>query len=813
MLRAVDVYTGRLLWERQFQDLGKYYDNTSHQPGANEIGSNYVSVSDAVYVVYGDNIHVLDPATGRTTKEFSMPRKDRPRWGTIAVWEELLLATASPISVPLKDKPVRTKLPENMQPIIDKGADWQYLAGAHPNDAWTRPDFNAKTWRTSAAGFGYDDDDNKTVLKDMKDRYTVVYIRKSFSILEPEDIHELGLVIKYDDAFIAYLNGKEILRVGVVNRSGARASDIEKHESKRWEYFKIDNHSSFLRKGTNVLAIEGHNRKVDSSGFTLNPYLVVLRNGKPRTYRNAKFAGLNNISGITVNADYASGSKMLAIMDRHSGKVLWKRNAEYSFRHNAIAMAANKVFCIDGMSTAKLAYLKRRGLDLEKQRTLYALDARTGELLWETNEGIFGTWLGYSVEHDVLLQAGSRSGDRARDETGKGMVAYRGSDGKILWRTDDSYKGPPILYHDRVITQTGGGSGSAAVEAKVFNLLSGKYVMREHPMTGETIPWTWVRFKGCNTAIASENLLTFRSASAAFVDLTRGQGTASIGGFKSGCTSNLIIANGVLNAPDYTRTCRCSYQNQASLALVHMPEVVYWTSDYYASPSAVTPVKRIGINFGAPGNRYAENGTLWLEFPSIGGPSPDIPVRVSSMLAENQPANGGFRSEPSVAGSSIENRVSWFRHHSSRVKGKYNWIAASGVTGLREVSIRMFLQPGRNPSRVDAFDKHIGQIPKWQEEHIKGVFERPRPYTVRLYFAEIEECEIGRRLFNVSLQNRQVLESFDIVKEAGGTNRPVVKEFKGINVKDDLKVNLTGVTAGQAASPLLCGIEIIAEGW
>ncbi|MBA7480756.1 hypothetical protein ES707_16218 [subsurface metagenome] len=497
-----------------------------------------------------------------------------------------------------------------------------------------------------------------------------------------------------------------------------------------------------------------------------------------------------------VNADYASGSKMLVAMNRHSGEALWKRNAEYSFRHNAIAVAANKVFCIDGMSTAKLAYLKRRGLDFEKQRTLYALDARTGEPLWKTDKSIFGTWLGYSSEHDVLLQAGSRSGDRARDEAGKGMVAYRGSDGKVLWRTDESYKGPPILYHDRVITQTGGGSGSAAAEAKVFDLLSGKYVMREHPMTGETVPWTWVRFKGCNTAIASENLLTFRSASAAFVDLTRGQSTASIGGFRSGCTSNLIIANGVLNAPDYTRTCVCSYQNQASLALVHMPEVVYWTFDYYRSASAVTPVKQIGINFGAPGNRYAENGTLWLEFPSIGGPSPDIPVRAKY-------------EDPR-----------WFRHHSSRVKGKYNWIAASGVTGLREVSIRMFLQPGKNVSRVDAFDKHIGQIPTWQEEHIKGVFEQPRPYTVRLYFAEMEECEVGRRLFNVSLQDRQVLEAFDIVKEAGGTNRPVVKEFKGINVKDDLRVTLTPImdlaipnlTAGQAG-PLLCGIEIIAEGW
>jgi hypothetical protein len=338
------------------------------------------------------------------------------------------------------------------------------------------------------------------------------------------------------------------------------------------------------------------------------------------------------------------------------------------------------------------------------------------------------------------------------------------------------------------VTQTGGGSGSATAEAKVFNLLTGKYVMRQHPMTGETIPWTWIRFKGCNTAVASENLLTFRSASGAFVDLTGAQGTASIGGFKSGCTSNLIVANGVLNAPDYTRTCTCSYQNQASLALVHMPEVAYWTFDYYRNPSEPTPVRQVGINLGAPGNRYTEDGTLWLEFPSVGGPSPDIPIRA------------------------MYDNPQWLRHHNSRIEGKYDWIAASGVTGIRELAVRMFIQPGDNPSSVQAFDKHIEKIPSWSEDEIEGAFEQARPYTVRLHFAEIAGCKAGQRIFDVSLQGRRVLEGFDIAKEAGGTNRPVVKEFKGIGVKDDLRVTLTPAGAAQA-EPLLNGIEIVAEDW
>ena len=83
-------------------------------------------------------------------------------------------------------------------------------------------------------------------------------------------------------------------------------------------------------------------------------------------------------------------------------------------------------------------------------------------------------------------------------------------------------------------------------------------------------------------------------------------------------------------------------------------------------------------------------------------------------------------------------------------------------------------------------------------------------YTVRLYFAEIAGCEPGQRLFDVSLQGRRVLEAFDIAKEAGGPNRSVIKEFKGIAVKDDLRVTLTPARTAQA-EPLLNGIEIIAE--
>ena len=88
-LRAVDVYTGRLLWQRELVGLGKFYDTTRHQPGANEIGGNYVALEDGVYVVYERKCLRLEPATGVTVSEFSLPHatgEDPPHWGYIGIY-------------------------------------------------------------------------------------------------------------------------------------------------------------------------------------------------------------------------------------------------------------------------------------------------------------------------------------------------------------------------------------------------------------------------------------------------------------------------------------------------------------------------------------------------------------------------------------------------------------------------------------------------------------------------------------------------------------------------------------------------------
>ena len=582
MIRAMDIYTGRLLWQKELKGLGEFFNHTGHQPGAGEIGGNYVTLPDAVYVVYGEKILRLDAATGKTLGEFTVPAAGggaAPAWGYIGVWQDVLVATSSPVGVSKK-------------------------------------------------------------------------------------------------------------------------------------------------------------------GFT--------------------------------PARYSSASKRLVVMDRQSGKVLWTRDAKYNFRHNNIALGAGKVFCIDALSRRKQDALKRRGKDPKKlpdyKPRLLALDIRTGKEIWSTGRDVFGTFLNYSARHDVLLQSGSAYRDRARDESNTGMAAYRGKDGKVIWKElGRRHDGPCMLHRDTIIAQ-----------GPAFSLPTGKPKMRKHPLSGEPIPWKFTRTYGCNTAVAARNLITFRSGAAGYYDLLGDGGTGNFGGFRSSCTSNLIVAGGLLSAPEYTRTCTCNYQNQTSLAMVHDPDAETWTFNSFAWDGK--PVRRVGINFGAPGDRRAESGTLWMDWPSRGGQSPDIPVAID--LKEPR----YFRHHSSrirVAGGRVAGaKRSGAPGFNGRVAGAkrsgapgFNWVAASGVEGVGSVTLTL------------ANDR------------------KTRRYTVRLHFADTESRKPLRRTFDVALQDKVVLKDFDVVKQAGGVNRAVVKEFKGVEVAGQLKISLGG------KSPLLCGVEVVAEGW
>lgn len=580
LLRATDVYTGRVLWETRLPGIGALYDNTAHQPGANASGTNYISTPAGIYVAYRDACLVLDPATGKERQKFQLPLEDgaekRPLWGYLNVDGEYLIGGADPVFDPKLVK----------------------------NSSKSRPS-----------------------------------------------------------------SGSSLL-----DEAKALADKVLKVEN--------DNYSS---------------------------------------------------------------SQRLVVMDRTTGKVRWTADARSGFRHNAICLGGGRLYCIDRLSGAQLSRLKRRGEDAPHKPRLVVFDLETGKELWSTEQDVFGTWLSYSAERDVLVEAGRGTRDTLSDEA-KGMRAYAAASGDVTWE-NKSFTGPAMIHHDTILMQ-----GSAC------ELLTGEKRMREHPLSGELVEWTWSRNYGCNTPMASENLLTFRSGAAGYFDLCNDGGTGNFGGFRSSCTNNLVVAGGVLSAPEYTRTCTCSYQNQTSVALVHMPEVETWTS--FGSQTAKQPLRRLGINFAAPGDRKADDGTLWLEYPSVGGASPGLSIKT----------------EPE--------KLEVFRRHSSQVDGQgLTWVAASGVTGLRSFKI-----------------------------DLAGEDDEPRRYTVRLHFLEPDDVQSGERVFDVKIQGKTAIEALDVVREAGGRNRTLLKEVAKVEAGVTLLIELIPTAQAKLPTSVLSGIEIQGEG-
>ncbi|GDY18853.1 hypothetical protein LBMAG56_01980 [Verrucomicrobiota bacterium] len=540
-------------------------------------------------------------------------------------------------------------------------------------------------------------------------------------------------------------------------------------------------------------------------------YENVLLAGDGFARHSVKLGGASKPSGIE---DFSASDGLVAF-DRHSGAVLWRVAARHSFLHNGIVAGNGRVYCLDKLPLSAEDKLKRRGVPIPQNYRLAAFDAQTGAPLWETGQNIFGTWLGYSKLHDALLLAGAKATDRLKDEVGEGLTAYRGLDGEVRWQDlKRKYVGPVMLHNDLILTSANSYQSSSGA----FNLHDGTPHLVRNPLTGKSEPWRISRAYGCNNIVASEHLLTFRSGAAGFYDLISKSGTGNLGGFKSGCTANLVVANGVLNAPDYTRTCTCAYQNQTSLALIHMPDLELWTySQFGLDGESGERIERVGINFGAPGDRRAADGTLWLEYPSVGGDSPGVPVNVSGK------------------------GVAYFRRHASQVTGAgLPWVMASGVREVETITVTpelvrpnvskpprskddeedeaverakisgSFIGPPLPPTLADA----TGATPKPELPPLKPLTLRPphpaAPYTVRLYFAEPEDLKPGQRIFSIALQGRPVLEKFDIALAAGGHHRGVVKEFNGIIIQKDLKLTLTRAP-GTKSGPILCGLELIAE--
>lgn len=157
---------------------------------------------------------------------------------------------------------------------------------SNPGIDWRNIGFDDQSWAVGTGGIGYETiagDYDSLIgfsVQEMFGNNESVYIRIPFEIANEEALAQIGSLIlqmRYDDGFVAYLNG---IRVAAANepaipswQSGATRSHPD-FQAVNAIPFNISEHLDLLRVGENVLAIHGLNQGITSSDFLISPRLV-----------------------------------------------------------------------------------------------------------------------------------------------------------------------------------------------------------------------------------------------------------------------------------------------------------------------------------------------------------------------------------------------------------------------------------------------------------------------------------------------------------------------------------------------------------
>ena len=498
--------------------------------------------------------------------------------------------------------------------------------------------------------------------------------------------------------------------------------------------------------------------------------------------------------GSTITQTGASSS--VFAIDARNGKPLWTNEGK-NIANLTITVGDGWFFFIDSSLTpeqreallqqdkshlknltdeeAKKAEQRAKRLDA---RLAVALDSRTGGKIWAkpvdvtdcSRIGIGGGELTAMYRDGILVLCGANanghywrqflSGEFSR----RRLVGLSAKNGKVLWAKDADYRHRPVIIGDTVFA-----------EPWAFDLKTGDQKMRRHPLTGEQTPWQFLRpGHHCGAISACPQMLFMRSGFTSYYDLRDDSGIRHFAAHRLGCWINAIPADGLVLAPEASAGCVCLFPIICSLALEPRPpgrdasgrDHERW--GIYSASGDNTPVQRLAVNLGAPGDRRDGDGELWLGYPRPALPGDRAAMGFSLKLQTEFLEGGEYIRRNS---------------ESESVAGTENpWVFTSCGRGLKRCVLPLL-----------------------------GKEDKPAEYTVRLYFAELENEQAKKRIFDIKLQGKTILGGFDVVKEAGGSHRAVVREFGSIQVKNNLEIEL--VPKGKNPSsmnelPILCGVEV-----
>ncbi|MCU0915536.1 MAG: lamin tail domain-containing protein [Planctomycetes bacterium] len=198
-----------------------------------------------------------------------------------------------PLPTPGVANPQASAAASNAVTLVDENAARRVLVPTGPVDnAWrSDPAFNDASWPRGAGGVGYERSSGYqnlfriNVQSQMYQKNTTCYIRIPFNVSTDtlQGMESLVLKVRYDDAFIAYLNGVEVQRAlfnGSPTWNSAASASHTDAQAMVFQDFDISGQMGGLRAGANLLAIHALNDSLTSSDF-LNSVILEATVAKP----------------------------------------------------------------------------------------------------------------------------------------------------------------------------------------------------------------------------------------------------------------------------------------------------------------------------------------------------------------------------------------------------------------------------------------------------------------------------------------------------------------------------------------------------
>lgn len=166
--------------------------------------------------------------------------------------------------------------------LVEEGSQAKWTVPEALISDWNDISYNDSDWDSGKTGIGYDNTskyiphigEGGDVNSSMRGKNASIYIRVPFNISDSRGISDLTLRMKWEDGFIAYLNGKRIYSESAPDNPtwNSKSSSNRSNENDAITFFDYPV-SGPLNNGLNILAIHGLNGSTNSSDFLISPEL------------------------------------------------------------------------------------------------------------------------------------------------------------------------------------------------------------------------------------------------------------------------------------------------------------------------------------------------------------------------------------------------------------------------------------------------------------------------------------------------------------------------------------------------------------